>query len=131
MYRQLLKGSSFAEQLTGSSPKQYTEEHGPPSSCCRINFVNVVYTYTKDGMDFLGVEAPDLDRPKPAMIATSVVYLTILVIVTLLSFIRSFIEAAHDATGGGSQGLLPMEGGRSWAQGKGGCGGLFAEDGAC
>ena len=35
----------------------------------------------------------------PAIIATAVVYLVILALLAVLSFARSFVEAAHDATG--------------------------------
>ena len=35
----------------------------------------------------------------PAIIATAVVYLVILTLLAVLSFARSFVEAAHDATG--------------------------------
>lgn len=46
-----------------------------------------------------GVDAPNLDRPKPAMIASAVVFFIVLTMVAVLSLVRSFIEAAHDATG--------------------------------
>jgi len=35
----------------------------------------------------------------PALIATAVVYLVILALLGVVSFARSFVEAAHDATG--------------------------------
>jgi hypothetical protein len=70
---------------------------------CRIHFVNLVYNSTSDGLGVLGVAAYNLDRPRTAMIATSCLYLFWIVVVFLLCFARSFIEAAHDATGMAAQ----------------------------
>lgn len=50
-------------------------------------------------MNTLGVKAYNIERPRPAIIATAVFVLFTIVMITALSFARSFIEAAHDATG--------------------------------
>lgn len=64
-----------------------------------IHFVVEMKNKTVDALDALSVTAHHIDRPTAAMIATSVVFLVTVVFVVGLSLARSFIEAAHDATG--------------------------------
>ncbi len=66
---------------------------------CRIHFGLTTYNDSNDALNTLGVDAYNFNRPKPAVIATSCVYLFVVVLLVLLSLARSFIEAAHDATG--------------------------------
>jgi len=54
---------------------------------------------TSSGLASLNVGAFNYNSLDPILIGTSVVFLVILVMVAILSFARSFIEAAHDATG--------------------------------
>lgn len=58
-----------------------------------------VYNKTKAGLDVLGVDAYNIERSRPAIIATGTTALFIVVLMAAMSFARSFIEAAHDATG--------------------------------
>jgi hypothetical protein len=48
----------------------------------------------------LNIEAKNVDRINGGLIATAVTYLVLILIIFLMSLWRSFIEAAHDATGG-------------------------------
>ncbi|KAG1681320.1 hypothetical protein FOA52_007366 [Chlamydomonas sp. UWO 241] len=57
------------------------------------------YNGTSDGLKLLSITATDVDRAQPAVIATAVVFLVILLCVAIVSFWRSFVEASHDATG--------------------------------
>ncbi|PNW87161.1 hypothetical protein CHLRE_02g111400v5 [Chlamydomonas reinhardtii] len=54
---------------------------------------------TLDALDSLDVTASNVGSLNSALLATAIVYLVIIVIIYLMSLWRSFIEAAHDATG--------------------------------
>jgi hypothetical protein len=60
----------------------------------RVYFGLQVYNWTKSGLDALGVTAADIDRPRPAVIATSGVSLFLVLLVFGIGIGRSFIEVS-------------------------------------
>ncbi len=78
----------------------------PTPRTFRIYHGNKMYDHTNDGLEVLGISADNLQLPKPAIIATAVVSLVLVVVLAGLSLARSFIEAAHDATGAYATGRL-------------------------
>jgi len=64
-----------------------------------VHFTNMSWDDTNNALQALSVSALNTERIRPALIATAVVYLVFLVLLAIMSFARSFVEAAHDATG--------------------------------
>ncbi|PNH10914.1 hypothetical protein TSOC_002319 [Tetrabaena socialis] len=61
---------------------------------------------TVDALADLDIEAKNLDRINPALIATAITFLVVAMVIYLMSLWRSFIEAAHDASGHPARGAL-------------------------
>ena len=67
----------------------------------RVYFSQQAKTNTWNGLSALSVSSTDFSYLNPVLIATAVIYLVILALLAVVSFARSFVEAAHDATGVG------------------------------
>ncbi|KXZ50255.1 hypothetical protein GPECTOR_17g893 [Gonium pectorale] len=59
-----------------------------------------------NAIDDLSINAKNLDRINPALVATAIAYLVVALVIYVMSLWRSFIEAAHDATGTPSRGAV-------------------------
>ena len=73
----------------------------------RVYFTQQARTNTSNGLSVLSVSSTDFSYLNPVLIATAVIYLVILALLAVVSFARSFVEAAHDATG---VGWCPLQG---------------------
>ncbi|GLC55665.1 hypothetical protein PLESTB_001012400 [Pleodorina starrii] len=62
-------------------------------------YTNRCKDLTLDGLDELDITAKNVDRINDALIATAITYLVTSLLIFLMSLWRSFVEAAHDATG--------------------------------
>ncbi|KAG2499657.1 hypothetical protein HYH03_002595 [Edaphochlamys debaryana] len=54
---------------------------------------------TEDSVSYMDAYAPDLNRFNDSLVGTSIAYLVLIMIIYVMCLWRSFIEAAHDATG--------------------------------
>lgn len=73
---------------------------------CRIYFTQECRDKTRSALEFLDVDAKNVERLTPGLIGTAIAYIVLILIIYFMSLWRSFIEAAHDATGesGGGEG---------------------------
>ncbi len=65
----------------------------------RIYFTQECRDKTRSALEFLDVDAKNVERLTPGLIATAITYIVLILIIYFMSLWRSFIEAAHDATG--------------------------------
>ena len=64
----------------------------------RVYFSQQAKTNTWNGLSALSVSSTDFSYLNPVLIATAVIYLVILALLAVVSFARSFVEAAHGTT---------------------------------
>lgn len=88
-----LHGTHFApwawwQAVSPSSPRR-----------CRCAYSKTSYEQSRDALEALDVNAANMGRLEPALIASAVTYLVLALVLFVMALWRSSVEASHDATG--------------------------------